>query len=62
MCAVVALACGHTSPAEPRKLEDGSYRVDCREPLTRCLAAFERPCPDGFDIVRAHENRKLLRT
>jgi hypothetical protein len=47
------------SPIEPRKQEDGSYRVDCKQPLARCLAGFERPCPQGYEIVSARENRQF---
>jgi hypothetical protein len=59
LCALLALACSHMSRIEPRKQEDGSYRVDCKESLARCLTAFERACPDGYEILRAHENKQF---
>jgi hypothetical protein len=47
------------SRIEPRKQVDGSYRVECTEPLARCLAAFEVPCPQGYEILQAREDRKF---
>ena len=56
---LLALACSHMSPAVPRKQDDGSYRVDCKDSLTRCLTAFEGACPQGYEILHAHESRQF---
>jgi hypothetical protein len=57
---MVILACTHTSGVERRKQEDGSYRVDCKQPLSRCLTAIEEICGDGYEILRAQEARRLV--
>ena len=56
---LLALACSHMSRIEPQKQSDGSYRVDCKEPLARCLTALEGACPQGYEVLHAHENRQL---
>ena len=60
LCALLlAVACSHLSRIEPRKQEDGSYRVDCKDPLARCLTAFDGACPHGYEILHAREHRKF---
>jgi hypothetical protein len=58
LVAVLALGCSHMSGIDRRKQEDGSYRVSCKEPLTRCLTAIEEVCGQtGYEIVQAKEDR-----
>jgi hypothetical protein len=59
LCALVAAACSHNSRTEPRKQADGSYRLECTQPLARCLAAFDGTCPKGYEILHAREDRKF---
>ena len=40
--------------------EDGSYRVECKHPLSRCLTAIEEICGEGYDVLRAQEARRLI--
>jgi hypothetical protein len=47
------------SRIEPRKQEDGSYRVDCKEPLARCVTAFEGTCPHGYELLQGHEYKQF---
>src|SRR5262245_17486916 len=54
---MLGLACAHSSRIERKALDDGSYLVVCKEPLTRCQTAIEEVCHDGYEIVRAHEDR-----
>lgn len=56
---LLALACTHTSGVERRAQDDGSYLVDCRQPLTQCLVSIEQVCRSGYEIVRGREDRTL---
>jgi len=56
---LLTLACTHTSAVERRAQEDGSYRVDCRLSLARCLASIEQVCGQGYEVLRAREERRL---
>jgi hypothetical protein len=47
------------SRSTPQKQADGSYRLDCKEPLAKCLAVIEQVCADGYELLRAHENRRF---
>jgi hypothetical protein len=49
-------ACAHVSGYQAKPQPDGSYRVDCRLHLTRCLNALEEVCGQGYEIVQAHED------
>jgi hypothetical protein len=56
----VAAACASSSGIERKAQPDGSYRVDCRQPLTRCLTAIEEVCGAGYSVVQAREERRYL--
>jgi hypothetical protein len=45
------------SPA-PEALPDGNYRISCKKPLATCLSSLDSVCKDGYQIVRATEDRK----
>jgi len=56
---MLATACAHTASSEPKKEQDGSYRIDCKEPLVRCLMAIEKVCGQGYELVHAQEDRRF---
>lgn len=56
LCGLLIAACGHISGYQAKPQPDGSYRVDCRLHLTRCLNALEEVCRHGYEIVQAHED------
>jgi hypothetical protein len=57
---LLTLACGHTAAIQRQALPDGRYRVDCTLPLVQCLQAIEEVCKQGgYEIVQAHEDRRL---
>jgi hypothetical protein len=52
-------ACAHTSSSEPKKEQDGSYRIDCKASLARCLIAIEKVCGQGYELIHAQEDRRF---
>jgi hypothetical protein len=58
MC-LAAAACAHGS-IERRAQPDGSYRVDCKGSLTRCLTAVEEVCRQGYEVIEAREDVRYL--
>ena len=56
LCGFLFAACAHVSGYQAKPQPDGSYRVDCRLHLTRCLTALEEVCRHGYEIVQAHED------
>jgi hypothetical protein len=56
---MLASACAHTPSSEPQKQQDGSYRIDCKEPLARCLMAIEKVCGQGYELLHAQEDRRF---
>jgi hypothetical protein len=53
--ALLTAGCANTSGVERRTLGDGSQRLSCRTPLTRCLAVMDEVCPRGYEILRARQ-------
>jgi len=56
---VLASACGHSSGVERHAEADGTYRIDCRQPLERCLGSLEEVCSQGYEILRAREEKRF---
>ena len=56
LCGLLIAACAHVSGYRAQPQPDGSYRLDCRDHLTRCLTALEEVCRQGYEIVQAHED------
>lgn len=56
---VLVSACGHSSGVERHAEADGTYRIDCRQPLQRCLGSLEEVCSQGYEILRAREEKRF---
>ena len=56
---VLVSACGHTGGVERHAEADGTYRIDCRQPLERCLGSLEEVCSQGYEILRAREQKRF---
>ena len=56
LCGLLLAACTHFRGYRAEPQPDGSYRLECRERLTRCLVAMEEVCAQGYGIVEAHED------
>jgi len=56
---VLVCACGHSSGVERHAEGDGTYRIDCRQPLQRCLSSLEEVCTQGYEILRAREEKRF---
>ena len=56
---VFVSACGHSSGVERHAEADGTYRIDCRQPLERCLGSLEEVCSQGYEILRAREEKRF---
>ena len=56
LCGLLITACAHVSGYRAQPQPDGSYRLDCRDHLTRCLTALEEVCRQGYEIVQARED------
>jgi hypothetical protein len=59
LCGLLAASCASSSRIQRQALPDGSYRLDCRVTLAQCLTAVEDVCPQGYDIVRAHQDVRV---
>jgi hypothetical protein len=56
---VAAVACAHGS-IQRKAQPDGSFRVDCRAALTRCLTAIEEVCHQGYEVIDAREDVRFV--
>src|SRR4051812_43277015 len=52
-------ACGHSNGVERHAEADGTYRIDCRQPLERCLGSLGEVCSQGYEILRAREEKRF---
>ena len=59
LCGLLAAACASASRVQRQALPDGSYRLDCRISLGQCLTAVEEVCPQGYEIVRGHQDVRI---
>lgn len=53
---MVVLSC--SSNQRISKIGDRTYRIECEDPLAKCLAQVERPCSQGFKILEGSDERR----
>jgi len=56
---VLVSACAHSNGVERHAEADGTYRIDCRQPLERCLGSLVEVCSQGYEILRAREEKRF---
>lgn len=50
--------CAAFHQEQPTRQPDGTYKVACPRPLNQCLVSLEPICTEGYDVIRAEEERE----